>query len=256
VSGRKRGRTRSAAACSTNALYVNDEDISGHDLQEPFASLHALQDDSQDPPPPDADTKPAPSAPGTSRRRTRTGTTTAHHPNSSRPLPGHKEGPAHGLRALLADVRSGKSSRSAHGAPPTGTNYNLALHVEALETLLRRLPRTPTSVQPPHAKRTRTAKRLSPEQAQELVAAYQDGATVYQLGHRFGVSRQTASKILHRHGVAMRMTGLTNEQTDEAARLYETGWTVAKIGKHLQVSPDTVRLRLIERGVPMRPRGG
>jgi hypothetical protein len=84
---------------------------------------------------------------------------------------------------------------------------------------------------------------------------YQAGATVYELSQRFGVSRQAASKFLHRHGVAMGMTGLTGEQIDEAIQLYESGWTLAKIGKHLQVSPDTVRLRPIERGVPMRPRG-
>jgi hypothetical protein len=100
------------------------------------------------------------------------------------------------------------------------------------------------------------AKQLQEEQAQKLIAAYKVGATVYQLGRQFGIARQTVSKILHRHGVTMRMTGLSPSQIVEAARLYESGWSLAQVGMHLEVSSDTVRLRLLERGVRMRPRPG
>ncbi|WP_026124255.1 helix-turn-helix domain-containing protein [Nocardiopsis baichengensis] len=87
-----------------------------------------------------------------------------------------------------------------------------------------------------------------------MVAAYEAGATVYELGRRFGIARQTVSKILKRHGAQMRRTGLSLDQIDEAARLYEEGWSLARIGEKMEVSPDTVRLRLLERGVRMRDR--
>ncbi|WP_255204925.1 helix-turn-helix domain-containing protein [Actinomadura sp. BRA 177] len=91
---------------------------------------------------------------------------------------------------------------------------------------------------------------------QQLVDDYLDGSTVYQLGERFGVSRQTVSRLLKRHGVTMRMAGMSQEQIDEAARLYEAGQSLARIGAHLGFNDMTVRSRLIERGVKMRPRQG
>jgi hypothetical protein len=39
---------------------------------------------------------------------------------------------------------------------------------------------------------------------QKLIAGYQAGATVYQLGERFGIERRTVSEILHRHRIPMR----------------------------------------------------
>lgn len=128
--------------------------------------------------------------------------------------------------------------------------------VRALEALLRQLPDASAPARPKRAKGPGRSKQLQEEQVRELIAAYEAGASVHQLGRRFGIARQTVSKILHRHGVPMRMTGLGGEQIEEAARLYEAGWTLAKISKRMRVSPDTVRLRLIEHGVAMRPRGG
>jgi DNA-directed RNA polymerase specialized sigma24 family protein len=89
----------------------------------------------------------------------------------------------------------------------------------------------------------------SPEQVDEA------GVSVYQLGRRFGIARQSVYRTLHRHGVPIRMRGLSDEQIEEAARLYEAGWKLAKIGKRMEVSSDTVRSRLRERGIVMRPRG-
>jgi hypothetical protein len=128
--------------------------------------------------------------------------------------------------------------------------------LRALEALLRKLPGPSAPVQPERAKGPGRAKQLQEEQAQKLIAAYEAGATVYQLGRQFGIARQTVSKILHRHGVIMRMAGLTPSQIEEAARLYEGDWSLAQVGMHMEVSSDTVRLRLLERGVRMRPRPG
>lgn len=86
-----------------------------------------------------------------------------------------------------------------------GTYYNTNPQVEALETLLRKLP-DPTTPAPPPVDRPkpRRARQLDTNQIQELIAGYQAGATVYELGARFGIERRTVSNILHRHQVPMR----------------------------------------------------
>jgi DNA invertase Pin-like site-specific DNA recombinase len=111
---------------------------------------------------------------------------------------------------------------------------------------------------PPAPERTPQgrAKQLKDKQAQELIAAYRAGATVYELGRRFGIHRSTVSKILERHGVAMRVAGMSPEQIDEAVRLYQDGWSLARIGRRMNVNDMTVLRRLQERGVKMRPRRG
>jgi DNA-directed RNA polymerase specialized sigma24 family protein len=101
-----------------------------------------------------------------------------------------------------------------------------------------------------------TAKQLEADQVQELVARYRAGATVYELGDRFGINRRTVSVILHRREVPMRRQGLLLEQIDEAVRLYKSGWSLARIGQRMSVDPTTVLNRLRERGVKMRDTHG
>ncbi|WP_131732750.1 hypothetical protein [Actinomadura formosensis] len=129
--------------------------------------------------------------------------------------------------------------------------------VKALEALLRRLP-DPSAPppQPPKRQQRRRARRLGDSETQELIAAYGAGATVYELGERFGIARQTVSRYLRSHDVPMRMRGLSPEQIDEAVRLYEAGWSLARIGERMGVNDMTVRSRLVERGMQMRPRQG
>ncbi|MBB5935430.1 hypothetical protein [Streptomyces zagrosensis] len=100
------------------------------------------------------------------------------------------------------------------------------------------------------------AKQLSDDQVQQLIDGYVGGATVYQLGDRFGISRQRVGEILKHHGVEMRMRGLSAEQIGEAVRLYEAGQALARIGERLGVDGGTVRTRLVERGVSMRDSHG
>jgi predicted HTH domain antitoxin len=131
--------------------------------------------------------------------------------------------------------------------------YNTKTQVSELEALLRKLP-DPT--QPLHRAPKRripgTAKQLDAGQVETLIAGYQAGATVYELGDRFSIDRRTVSQILHRHDVPMRRRGLSPEQTDEAVHLYEEGWSLARIGEWMGVDPTTVLNRLRERGVRMR----
>lgn len=107
-----------------------------------------------------------------------------------------------------------------------GTYYNTNTQVETLETLLRKLP-GPDTPAPPATDRTTPgrARQLDADQMQELIAGYQDGATVYELGDRFGIERRTVSQILGRHGVPMRRRGLSPEQADDAVHLYGLGWS-------------------------------
>jgi DNA-binding transcriptional ArsR family regulator len=135
--------------------------------------------------------------------------------------------------------------------------YNTKQQVSKLEALLRRLP-NPSAPLPPRRRGSlpRSAKQLEDEQVQKLIAEYKAGATVYQLGRRFGISRQTVSRHLHRHGLSMRMQGLSPEQTEEAVRLYEAEWSLAQIGQHLSVDAGTVQARLREQGVRMRDAQG
>lgn len=146
-------------------------------------------------------------------------------------------------RAALVDLR--------------GTYYNTKPQVEALETLLRKLP-DPTEPAPPSIERPkpRRARQLDADQVQELIAGYQAGATVYELGDRFGIERRTVSSILHRHDVPMRRRGLSPEQVDTAIHFYNLGWSLARVGGHLGVDHTTVLTKLRERGIPTRDTHG
>lgn len=139
----------------------------------------------------------------------------------------------------------------------TGRYYNTKHQISELESLLGRLP--DTSKPPRPARRCRvpgTARQLESQQVQELIAGYQAGATVYELGERFGIDRRTVSEILHRHDVSMRRRGISAQQIDEAAQLYEEGWSLARIGELMRVDPSTVLARLRERGVRIRDTHG
>jgi len=136
-----------------------------------------------------------------------------------------------------------------------GAYYNPKPQVEALEKLLRKLP-DPGAPAPPPVERYKLGRiqHLPPDQVEKLIAGYQTGATVYELGDLFGMDRKTVSRILRRHDVPMRRTGLLPEQVDEAARLYEDGWSTALIAEHLNTDQRTVQRRLGEHGVTMRGR--
>jgi hypothetical protein len=138
-----------------------------------------------------------------------------------------------------------------------GTYYNTKTQVEGLETLLRKLP-DPTTPAPPPVDRPkpRRARQLDADHVQKLIASYQAGATVYELGDRFGIERRTVSNILHRNHVPMRRRGLSPEQVDDAIHLYNLGWSLARVGQHLGVDHTTVLTKLRKRGIPTRDTHG
>ncbi|PKV94079.1 hypothetical protein ATK30_4948 [Amycolatopsis echigonensis] len=138
-----------------------------------------------------------------------------------------------------------------------GPYSNTKVQVRALEELREKLPSLDTP-EPPSIKRDRPgrARQLCAEQVEQLIAAYQSGATVYELGDRFDIERRTVSNILHRHGVPMRRRGLTPKQVDDAIHLYNLGWSLARVGDHLGVNHTTVLNKLRERGIPTRDTHG
>lgn len=135
--------------------------------------------------------------------------------------------------------------------------YNPKDQVKALEQLREKLPSLDTLL-PTTAKRDRPrrARQLGAEQIKELIADYQSGATVYELGTQFGIERRTVSTILHRHDVPMRRRGLSPDQVDTAIHLYTLGWSLARVGDHLGVNHTTVLNKLRERGIPTRDSHG
>ncbi|WP_153414793.1 helix-turn-helix domain-containing protein [Nocardia macrotermitis] len=131
------------------------------------------------------------------------------------------------------------------------------MQVDALENLHRKLPDPSAPVSPPVVRpKPGRARQLDLNQVQALIAGYKSGETVYQLGTRYGIARQTVSEILHRHEVPMRRRGLSTEQTDDAIHLYNLGWSLARVGRHLGVDSTTVLAKLRQRGVPTRDAHG
>lgn len=138
-----------------------------------------------------------------------------------------------------------------------GGYYKTRQQVSKLELLIKKLPGASKPLRP--ARRGRLpglARQLESQQVQELISGYQAGATLYQLGERFGIDRRTVRAILHRHDVPTRRRGLSSDQIDEAVRLYGEGWSLARIGERMGVDPTTVLTRLRDRGVRMRDAQG
>ena len=89
----------------------------------------------------------------------------------------------------------------------------------------------------------RTLRRLSSSQIDELVAAYQAGATQAALAERFGQHENTIGLHLRKRGVLGRGPRvLTDEQADELRRLRESeGLSYAELGRRFGVSDRTAR---------------
>jgi hypothetical protein len=217
--------------------------------------------------------------------RTQAGTTTGRrhsaHTHVTRGRPGQSHnGYGFSTRHTNADQACGRPRNLAHmnprasakpqinnhtgGSPvPTsvdlgGAYYNTKHQVEALETLLRKLPDPTTPAPPPTVDRPKPgrARQLDADQVQEFITGYQAGATVYELEAWFGIDRRTVSNILHRHDVPMRRRGLSPDQVDAAIHLYHLGWSLARVGGHLGVDHTTVLTKLRERGIPTRDTHG
>lgn len=96
---------------------------------------------------------------------------------------------------------------------------------------------------------------LSPAQVDELVALYEKGATLVELGERFSVHRRTAAAHLVRRSVPIRGRGLDEFHLALAVELYVGGLTLMEVGQRFGVSQQAVRHALARADVTIRPSG-
>lgn len=96
---------------------------------------------------------------------------------------------------------------------------------------------------------------LTDAEVDELVAAYEAGATLRGLAKQFHIHRLTVTAHLARRGVPVHHRGLDSAQTREAARLYQAGWTLAQLSRRFDVDAQTVRRTIARQEVPIRPGG-
>ncbi len=99
-------------------------------------------------------------------------------------------------------------------------------------------------------------RRLGPEEIDELVAAFQAGATLREVAAQFGVHRTTVSKQLERRGVRRRQRSLDSSELAEALRLYRTGLSTIAIGQQLGFDGGTIWQALRRAGVQLRDSHG
>jgi DNA-directed RNA polymerase specialized sigma24 family protein len=99
-------------------------------------------------------------------------------------------------------------------------------------------------------------RALSPEEEDEVIAAYEAGMSQPEIGEVFGVHQRTVSNILKRHGVKTRELwqhrALSPREEDEVVAAYEAGMSQAEIGEVFGVHQVTVSNILKRHGVKTR----
>ena len=80
----------------------------------------------------------------------------------------------------------------------------------------------------------------------EIVARYEEGATVYEIAAEFGCHRTTVAAQLKKAGIAMQYQSPTSEAIASMVRLYATGLSFQEVGKQLGFCANTVRKYLRE----------
>lgn len=118
-----------------------------------------------------------------------------------------------------------------------GRHCNTNAQVRDLERLVKQLPKQTFEPEPADRPRSRarTARRLNGSETEQLIACYQAGAKLRELGAQFGIHPETAGLLLRRNGIEMRANGLRPDQELEAERLYGTGLSLKRVGERLGV---------------------
>lgn len=98
-------------------------------------------------------------------------------------------------------------------------------------------------------------KRLSKEEIQEIITAYRNGVTIYELAEQFNCHRNTISDNLKRNGIQPTIKKFTSQsEIDKLISHYESGMKNVEIAKLYGVSESTVRKTLLCNGIRMRNR--
>lgn len=98
-----------------------------------------------------------------------------------------------------------------------------------------------------------TQTLLTDAEVDQLIAAYEAGATLRRLAKQLHINRLTAAAHLARRGVPVRRAGLDSVQAKEAARLYQAGWTLVQLGRRFEFDVQTARRTIARQGVTIRP---
>lgn len=89
---------------------------------------------------------------------------------------------------------------------------------------------------------------LSAAEKQQLVESYVAGSTIRELARRFGINRETVSKILAEHGVERRYHQTVTVDMERARELQAQGLSINEIAAALGVGRTTlVRARRASR---------
>jgi predicted DNA-binding protein (UPF0251 family) len=102
--------------------------------------------------------------------------------------------------------------------------------VSRLQRLLADQSPERTSDRTVRSPRKQTQVRLTNEELDVVVVAYESDLTPAELASSFGADRRTLANRLEQRGIPRRSRRLTDQQIDEAAALYNQGWSLARIG--------------------------
>lgn len=92
---------------------------------------------------------------------------------------------------------------------------------------------------------------FSKKEIEEIIAAYQSGASTYELAKQYNCHRSTISHQLKLHDIEVKIEKI---DINEAIVLYESGWTTKQIAEKYHMSDNAVSRRLKKAGVKMRTR--
>lgn len=104
-------------------------------------------------------------------------------------------------------------------------------------------------------RRPKRARRLGESDQLDLAYAYLAGDSLPVLAERHGITRQTVSSILERHGIPRRYNPFSERDIDKAIRLYRSGHSLAAVGIKLGVNATTVLNTFKRKGVATRDIG-
>ena len=122
-----------------------------------------------------------------------------------------------------------------------------------LEELARMVPAPDRVVRRPAKK---FQHRLRPDEAEQLVDDYREGALVKDLVARYRVNQTTVTHHVRRAGVRLRYPNSLRNKISEAADLYRSALSLAAVSIQFGVDPDTIRRALLRAEVRMRDNQG
>jgi DNA-binding CsgD family transcriptional regulator len=100
-------------------------------------------------------------------------------------------------------------------------------------------------------------KRFTEDEITFLIADYANGMTIYELGDKYDCHRNTVSKVLKQHGVAVTINKIVSDSDlNNLIKLYNSGLTTPQLAEQLGMSKSTIKRYLRNNGVKMRTRWG